>query len=161
MPLFVIVLIVRDVHHVAVVLALWPRVEVFSILFLQLLRLLGFSLSFFLLESPQFIPRFDELLIELLSLSDFFLSFFCSFFELCLLLKDFIVFLSALLELKSQSLDLILRCLPLGLRLSKNVIDSIFGKLIVINLPLCIVTERFKILLDCLDCNVLSRDLFG
>ena len=115
MPLLIIVLIVRDVHHVAVVLTLWPRVEVFSILLLQLLRLLGFSLSFFLLKSPQFIPRFNELLIELLSLSDFFLSLFCSFFELRLLLKDFVVFLSALLELKSQRLDLILRCLPLGL----------------------------------------------
>ena len=101
MPLLVIVLIVRDVHHVAVVLALGPRVEVFSILFLQLLCLLRLCLSFFLLQCTQFVSSFDELLIELLSLSDFFLSLFCSFFKLRLLLKDFIIFLSALLELKS------------------------------------------------------------
>ena len=113
MPLLVIVLIVGDVHHVAVALTLGSRVEVSSVLVLQLLCLLSLRLSFFLLESPQFISRFNELLIEFLSRSDFFLSFFCSVFDLRLLLKDFIVFLSTLLELEGQSLDLILRSLPL------------------------------------------------
>ena len=98
--LLVIVLIVWYVHHVAVALTLRPRVEVRSVLVLQLLlRLLSFGLRFFLLESSKFVPRFDQLLIELLSGSDFFLSLFCSVFELRLFLKDFVVLLTTILEL--------------------------------------------------------------
>jgi len=38
---------------------------------------------------------------------------------------------------------------------------TILGLLIVVNLLLCIIAEHIKVLLDCLDSDVLCRDLLG